>query len=93
MNEFIYIGIIIILFVIISILEMRIERIKNEHKIKLAELYRKLSDITRKEKDSFQKLQLNQDLNHAITDAKKRLNEEIFDLQMEVFSNIKNIDY
>ena len=88
MTDFFYISVIIILGFIIYILIKRIRTIKKQHTVKLAELYRTLSKLTDKTENSYQKVQMDNNINKVISDAKIRLNEDIFDLQMDVFRKI-----
>ncbi|WP_133943409.1 hypothetical protein [Epilithonimonas xixisoli] len=86
--DFFYIGIIVLLSFIISILIRKIYAIKKNHQRKLTELYQKLALLNSVTKQDELKLQLNQDFSTKIENAKLRLNEDIFDLQMDVFRKI-----
>lgn len=86
--DFFYIGIIVLLNFIILILIRKIYALKKNHQRKLAELYQKLALLNSVTKQDELKLQLNQDFSTKIENAKLRLNEDIFDLQMDVFRKI-----
>jgi predicted Holliday junction resolvase-like endonuclease len=92
MIDIFYIILITILILIILFLLRKIRQIKTRHQKKLAQLYKNLSKITEQKEISFDKSSLNNELEDVMNNARKRLNEEIFDFQMEVFRNIKNID-
>ncbi|WP_072996428.1 hypothetical protein [Epilithonimonas mollis] len=89
MTDILNIILITILVIIILFLLRKIKLIKSRHQKKLAELYKDLSKLAEQKESFFEKLSLNSELEDAMTHARKRLNEEIFDLQMEVFRNIK----
>ena len=88
MTQIIYISIITVLILIIVFLMRKIQSIKIQHRQKLALLYKKLSELTEREKSYQGKLKLEHHLNDKISDAKKQLNTEIFDLQMNLFKKI-----
>ena len=86
--DFFYFGIIVLLSFIILILIRKIYVIKKNHQRKLTELYQKFTFQNSQTKQDDQKLQLNQEFSTKIENAKLRLNEDIFDLQMDVFRKI-----
>ena len=88
MTQTIYISIIILLITIILSLLGKIREIRKEHHLKLANLYNTLSELEHKEKKNNGKMTLENNLNETISEARKQLNTDIFDLQMSLFKKI-----
>lgn len=88
MIETFYISIITVLLLIIFVLIRRIRHIKKHHRKRLADLYKTLSQLTENKENTLQKIQLDKNINTVIKDAKRKLNADIFDLQIDVFRKI-----
>lgn len=66
----------------------KIRRIKKEHRLRLANLYKLLSKLTSDEKIYRDKIKLDNSLAKKISEAKAQLNTDIFDLQINIFKKI-----
>lgn len=92
MIDIFYISLITILILIIIFSLEKIKKIKTQHQKKLADLYKNLAKTTLQKDILLEKVSLDNELEYVMDNARKRLNDEIFDLQMDIFRNLKNID-